>query len=51
MYQRVFKEILKNAIQNIEASYNRLMKCKKKTGLLDKEEDQTLNWILSSFKP
>jgi beta-glucosidase-like glycosyl hydrolase len=34
------QEILKNATpERIEASYNRLMKCKKKTGLLDKEEE------------
>jgi hypothetical protein len=37
-YQKVFKKYLKRNSKRIEASYNRLMKCKKKVGLLDKEE-------------
>jgi hypothetical protein len=41
-YQKVFKKYLKRNSKRIEASYNRLMKCKKKVGLLDKEETQTL---------
>jgi hypothetical protein len=41
------QEILKTQFETHRNSYN-LMKCKKKVGLLDKEEaHQTLNWILS----
>jgi beta-glucosidase-like glycosyl hydrolase len=40
------QEILKTQFKTHKASYNRLMKCKKKSGLF-KKEAPTLNWILS----